>query len=233
MDVLGTHVDPASDEFRANRARMDGLVRELGERLAAARQGGGDKYLQRHREQGKLPVRERIDRLLDPGSPFLELSPLAAWDVYDNEAPSAGLVTGVGRVSGREVLIVANDATVKGGTYYPITVKKHVRAQQIALENLLPCVYLVDSGGAFLPLQAEVFPDRDHFGRIFFNQARMSALGIPQIAVVMGSCTAGGAYVPAMSDETIIVRGTGTIFLGGPPLVKAATGEEVTAEELG
>ena len=199
----------------------------------ARAQGGGPKYLQRHREQGKLPVRERIDRLLDPGSPFLELSPLAAFGMYDDEAPGAGIVTGIGRVSGREVLIVANDATVKGGTYYPITVKKHVRAQQIALENRLPCVYLVDSGGAFLPLQAEVFPDREHFGRIFFNQARMSAERIPQIAVVMGSCTAGGAYVPAMSDETIIVKGTGTIFLGGPPLVKAATGEEVTAEELG
>ena len=178
-------------------------------------------------------MRERLDRLLDPGSPFLELSPLAAWNVYDGEAPGAGLVTGIGRVSGREVLIVANDATVKGGTYYPLTVKKHLRAQQIALENRLPCVYLVDSGGAFLPMQAEVFPDREHFGRIFFNQARMSAAGIPQIAVVMGSCTAGGAYVPAMSDETVIVKGTGTIFLGGPPLVKAATGEEVSAEELG
>ena len=182
---------------------------------------------------GKLPVRERIEKLLDPDSPFLELSPLAAWDLYENEAPAAGIVTGIGRVSGREVLVVANDATVKGGTYYPITVKKHVRAQQIALENRLPCVYLVDSGGAFLPLQADVFPDREHFGRIFFNQARMSAERIPQIAVVMGSCTAGGAYVPAMSDETIIVKGTGTIFLGGPPLVKAATGEEVSAEELG
>ncbi len=212
---------------------MSALVEELRSRLAMVKQGGGEKYLQRHREQGKLPVRERIERLLDAGSPFLELSPLAAWDLYDNDAPAAGLVTGVGRVSGREVLIVANDATVKGGTYYPITVKKHVRAQQVALENRLPCVYLVDSGGAFLPLQAEVFPDRDHFGRIFFNQARMSAERIPQIAVVMGSCTAGGAYVPAMSDETIIVKGTGTIFLGGPPLVKAATGEDVTAEELG
>jgi acetyl-CoA carboxylase carboxyltransferase component len=197
------------------------------------KEGGGEKYVQRHREQGKLPVRDRIDKLLDQGSPFLELSPLAAWDLYDHEAPSAGIVTGIGRVSGREVLIVANDATVKGGTYYPLTVRKHVRAQEIALQNRLPCVYLVDSGGAFLPLQAEVFPDRDHFGRIFFNQARMSAERIPQIAVVMGSCTAGGAYVPAMSDETIIVKGTGTIFLGGPPLVKAATGEEVTAEELG
>jgi 3-methylcrotonyl-CoA carboxylase beta subunit/propionyl-CoA carboxylase len=212
---------------------MEALVAELRERTTTIRQGGGPRYLQRHREQGKLPVRERIEKLLDAGSPFLELSALAAWEMYENEAPSAGVVTGIGRVSGREVLIVANDATVKGGTYYPITVKKHVRAQQIALENRLPCVYLVDSGGAFLPLQAEVFPDKEHFGRIFFNQARMSAEGIPQIAVVMGSCTAGGAYVPAMSDETIIVKGTGTIFLGGPPLVKAATGEEVTAEELG
>ena len=221
-------------EFRANHERMTRARRRAArpDRPRPA-QGGGAKYLQRHREQGKLPVRERIDRLLDPGSPFLELSPLAAWDLYDDEAPGAGLVTGIGRVSGREVLIVANDATVKGGTYYPITVKKHLRAQQVALENRLPCVYLVDSGGAFLPLQAEVFPDREHFGRIFFNQARMSAERIPQIAVVMGSCTAGGAYVPAMSDETIIVKGTGTIFLGGPPLVKAATGEEVTAEELG
>jgi 3-methylcrotonyl-CoA carboxylase beta subunit/propionyl-CoA carboxylase len=212
---------------------MTGLLEELRGRLSIARQGGGEKYLQRHREQGKLPARERIERLLDPGSPFLELSPLAAWDLYENDAPSAGIVTGIGRVSGREVLIVANDATVKGGTYYPMTVKKHVRAQQVALENRLPCVYLVDSGGAFLPLQADVFPDREHFGRIFYNQARMSAERIPQIAVVMGSCTAGGAYVPAMSDETIIVQGTGTIFLGGPPLVKAATGEEVTAEDLG
>jgi 3-methylcrotonyl-CoA carboxylase beta subunit/propionyl-CoA carboxylase len=196
-------------------------------------QGGGAKYLQRHRDQGKLPVRERIEKILDPDSAFLELSPLAAWGMYDDDAPAAGIVTGVGRVAGREVLIVANDATVKGGTYYPLTVKKHVRAQEVALQNRLPCVYLVDSGGAFLPMQAEVFPDRDHFGRIFFNQARMSAEGIPQVAVVMGSCTAGGAYVPAMSDETIIVKHTGTIFLGGPPLVKAATGEEVTAEELG
>jgi acetyl-CoA carboxylase carboxyltransferase component len=233
LDTLETHVDPASDLFRTNAERMGALVAELKERTAAARQGGGPKYLERHRAQGKLPVRERISRLLDPESPFLELSPLAAWDLYDNDAPAAGVVTGIGRVSGREVLIVANDATVKGGTYYPLTVKKHIRAQQVALENRLPCVYLVDSGGAFLPLQAEVFPDKEHFGRIFFNQARMSAEGIPQIAVVMGSCTAGGAYVPAMSDETIIVKGTGTIFLGGPPLVKAATGEEVTAEELG
>jgi 3-methylcrotonyl-CoA carboxylase beta subunit/propionyl-CoA carboxylase len=212
---------------------MEGLVAELRSRRAMVEQGGGPKYLERHRQLGKLPVRERIARLLDPESPFLELSPLAAWGQYDQEAPAAGIVTGIGRVSGREVLIVANDATVKGGTYYPITVKKHVRAQQIAIENRLPCVYLVDSGGAFLPLQADVFPDREHFGRIFFNQARMSAERIPQLAVVMGSCTAGGAYVPAMSDESIIVKGTGTIFLGGPPLVKAATGEEVSAEELG
>jgi 3-methylcrotonyl-CoA carboxylase beta subunit len=233
MDVIETHVDPASERFRVNQQRMASLVAELRDRMAAAKQGGGPKYLQRHRDQGKLPVRERIDKLLDQGSPFLELSPLAAWDLYENDAPGAGIITGIGRVAGREVLIVANDATVKGGTYYPITVKKHIRAQQIALENRLPCVYLVDSGGAFLPLQADVFPDGNHFGRIFFNQARMSAERIPQIAVVMGSCTAGGAYVPAMSDETIIVKGTGTIFLGGPPLVKAATGEEVTAEELG
>ena len=189
--------------------------------------------MQRHREQGKLPVRERIARLIDPGSPFLELSPLAGYGVYEDDTPGAGIVTGIGRVSGRDVIIIANDATVKGGTYYPVTVKKHLRAQQIALENRLPCLYLVDSGGAFLPLQADVFPDREHFGRIFFNQARLSAERIAQIAAVMGSCTAGGAYVPAMSDETIIVKGTGTIFLGGPPLVKAATGEEVTAQDLG
>jgi acetyl-CoA carboxylase carboxyltransferase component len=233
MDILESRIVPSDPTFKTNQERMRQLVAELRERTERARQGGGPKYLQRHREQGKLPVRERIDRLIDPGSPFLELSALAATDMYDNEAPAAGLVTGIARVSGREVAIVANDATVKGGTYYPITVKKHLRAQQIALENRLPCLYLVDSGGAFLPMQAQVFPDREHFGRIFFNQARMSAERIPQIAAVMGSCTAGGAYVPAMSDETIIVNGTGTIFLGGPPLVKAATGEEVTAEELG
>jgi len=233
MDVIESHVRTTSDEYRANAARMRALVDELRSHLDRARQGGGPRYLQRHREQGKLPVRERIERLLDPESPFLELSPLAALGMYDDEAPAAGLVTGIGRVSGREVMIVANDATVKGGTYYPVTVKKHLRAQQIARENRLPCLYLVDSGGAFLPLQADVFPDKEHFGRIFFNQARMSAERIPQVAVVMGSCTAGGAYVPAMSDETIIVRGTGTIFLGGPPLVKAATGEEVSAEDLG
>jgi acetyl-CoA carboxylase carboxyltransferase component len=233
MPILDSHINPSDAVFARNRERMEQLVGELRAHMARVREGGGAKYLQRHREQGKLPVRERIERLLDPGSPFLELSPLAAFDMYENDAPGAGIVTGIGRISGREALIVANDATVKGGTYYPVTVKKHVRAQQVALENRLPCVYLVDSGGAFLPLQADVFPDREHFGRIFFNQARMSAERIPQIAVVMGSCTAGGAYVPAMSDETIIVKGTGTIFLGGPPLVKAATGEEVTAEELG
>jgi 3-methylcrotonyl-CoA carboxylase beta subunit/propionyl-CoA carboxylase len=233
MDRLQSHLDTNNESFRTNRQRMQLLVDEYRARAEQVRQGGGAKYLARHREQGKLPVRERIDALIDPGSAFLELSPLAAWGLYDDDAPAAGIVTGIGRVSGRDVLIVANDATVKGGTYYPLTVKKHLRAQEVALQNHLPCVYLVDSGGAFLPLQADVFPDRDHFGRIFFNQARMSAEGIPQIAVVMGSCTAGGAYVPAMSDETIIVKGTGTIFLGGPPLVKAATGEEVSAEVLG
>jgi len=233
MDSLETHIDPSSEIFRTNAARMARLVAELEERRALVREGGGPKYVERHRQQGKLPVRERIEKLLDPDSPFLELSPLAAWDLYENEAPAAGIVTGIGRVSGREVVVVANDATVKGGTYYPITVKKHLRAQEVALQNRLPCVYLVDSGGAFLPLQADVFPDREHFGRIFFNQARMSAERIAQVAIVMGSCTAGGAYVPAMSDETVIVKGTGTIFLGGPPLVKAATGEEVSAEDLG
>src|SRR5687767_6009049 len=233
MDRFQTRIRPDSPEFQKNRDRLLALVAELKSRSDLVRQGGGERYVQRHRSQGKLPVRERIDKLLDAGSPFLELSALAAWDMYDGEAPGAGLVTGIGRVSGREVVVVANDATVKGGTYYPVTVKKHLRAQQIALENRLPCIYLVDSGGAFLPLQADVFPDREHFGRIFYNQARMSAERIPQIAVVMGSCTAGGAYVPAMSDETVIVKGTGTIFLGGPPLVKAATGEEVSAEDLG
>ena len=233
MDILPTHVQKDEPLYNENHVRMTQLVTELTDSIGLVRLGGGEKYLQRHREQGKLPARERIDDLLDAGSPFLEIAPLAAWGMYDNDAPGAGIVTGVGRVSGREVVVVANDATVKGGTYYPITVKKHLRAQTVALENRLPCIYLVDSGGAFLPMQADVFPDREHFGRIFFNQARMSAAGIAQIAVVMGSCTAGGAYVPAMSDETIIVKGTGTIFLGGPPLVKAATGEEVTAEELG
>ena len=233
MDILPTHVQKDESLYKENHVRMTQLVTELTDSIGLVRLGGGEKYLQRHREQGKLPARERIDDLLDAGSPFLEIASLAAWGMYDNDAPGAGIVTGVGRVSGREVVVVANDATVKGGTYYPITVKKHLRAQTVALDNRLPCIYLVDSGGAFLPMQADVFPDREHFGRIFFNQARMSAAGIAQIAVVMGSCTAGGAYVPAMSDETIIVKGTGTIFLGGPPLVKAATGEEVTAEELG
>jgi 3-methylcrotonyl-CoA carboxylase beta subunit/propionyl-CoA carboxylase len=233
VNIIASQIKTSSAEFKQNDQTMRGLVAELTERTELVKQGGGPKYLDRHREQGKLPVRERIQRLIDPGTPFLECSALAAWGLYDNGAPSAGVVTGIARVSGREVMIVANDATVKGGTYFPLTVKKHVRAQDIALQNHLPCVYLVDSGGAFLPMQADVFPDRDHFGRIFFNQAKMSAARIPQIAVVMGSCTAGGAYVPAMSDETIIVKGTGTIFLGGPPLVKAATGEEVTAEELG
>src|SRR5512134_1896787 len=212
---------------------MEALVAELRERTALVARGGGEKAVERHRSRGKLTARERIERLVDPGAAFLELNALAAWDVYDGQAPSAGIVTGIGLVEGRECAIVANDATVKGGSYFPLTVKKHLRAQEVARQNRLPCIYLVDSGGAFLPLQAEVFPDRDHFGRIFFNQARLSAAGIPQIASVMGSCTAGGAYVPAMSDETVIVRGTGTIFLGGPPLVKAATGEDVTAEELG
>ena len=233
MDVLDSPVRSDDPAFLENRTRMRSLVDELEGHLEGSRAGGGERAIQRHRELGKLTVRERLDRLLDPRSPFLELSPLAAFNVYDGDAPAAGLVTGIGRVAGREAIIVANDATVKGGTYYPLTVKKHLRAQQIALDNRLPCIYLVDSGGAFLPMQAEVFPDREHFGRIFFNQARMSAAGIPQIAVVMGSCTAGGAYVPAMSDETVIVKGTGTIFLGGPPLVKAATGEEVSAEDLG
>src|SRR5438876_10578804 len=212
---------------------MEELVAELYERTALVAAGGGEKAMERHRSRGKLPARERIDRLVDPGTAFLELSALAAWDLYDGGAPSAGVVTGIGVVEGRECVIVANDATVKGGSYFPLTVKKHLRAQEVAEQNRLPCIYLVDSGGAFLPLQAEVFPDREHFGRIFYNQAVMSAEEIPQIAAVMGSCTAGGAYVPAMSDEAVIVKGTGTIFLGGPPLVKAATGEEVTAEELG
>jgi acetyl-CoA carboxylase carboxyltransferase component len=233
MAVLTSRVDRAADEFSRRHERMAQLVEELRERTAQVARGGGEKATQRHRARGKLTARERIDRLVDPDSAFLELSPLAAWDLYDGAAPAAGIVTGIGVVEGQECVIVANDATVKGGTYFPITVKKHLRAQEIAAQNRLPCIYLVDSGGAFLPLQDEVFPDRDHFGRIFFNQANMSAAGIAQIAVVMGSCTAGGAYVPAMSDETVIVRGTGTIFIGGPPLVKAATGQDVTAEELG
>jgi len=233
MAILTSQVERESEEFARRRERMEGLVAELRERSAQVARGGGDKATERHRSRGKLTARERVDRLVDPGGAFLELNALAAWDMYDGQAPAAGIVAGIGVVEGRECVIVANDATVKGGTYFPLTVKKHLRAQEIAEQNRLPCLYLVDSGGAFLPLQDEVFPDRDHFGRIFFNQARMSAKGIPQIAVVMGSCTAGGAYVPAMSDETIIVRGTGTIFIGGPPLVKAATGQDVSAEELG
>src|SRR5438477_515250 len=233
MEPLESHLDSTSDEFRANGGRMQSLVEELNRRVDQARQGGGEKYLARHREQGKMPVRERIAALLDPNTPFLELSPLAADGMYDGEAPGAGIVTGVGRVQQRECLIIANDATVKGGTYFPMTVKKHLRAQEIALQNNLPCIYLVDSGGAFLPLQDQVFPDREHFGRIFYNQATMSARAIPQVAAVLGMCTAGGAYVPAMSDETVIVKGQGTIYLGGPPLVKAATGVDVTEEELG
>ena len=224
MPVLESHVDAASVEFRENRAHMDGLVAELRGRLNEVRQGGGELALSRHREQGKLTARERIQRLLDPATPFLEIGALAAHGMYDGAAPSAGMVTGIGRVREREVMVIANDATVKGGTYFPLTVKKHLRAQEIAAENRLPCVYLVDSGGAFLPLQDQVFPDRDHFGRIFYNQARMSALGIAQVAAVMGSCTAGGAYVPAMCDENVIVKNQGTIFLAGPPLVRAATG---------
>jgi acetyl-CoA carboxylase carboxyltransferase component len=236
MPVLRSRLDPASVEATANRVAMDDLVADLRRRTAAVSErdaGGDDRSIARHRERGKLPVRERIDRLIDPGSAFLELSPLAATGLYDDDAPGAGIVTGIGKVEGTLCVLVANDATVKGGTYYPMTVKKHLRAQEVALENRLPCIYLVDSGGAFLPLQADVFPDREHFGRIFYNQARMSSLGIPQVALVMGSSTAGGAYVPAMSDETVIVKGTGTIFLGGPPLVKAATGEDVDAETLG
>jgi acetyl-CoA carboxylase carboxyltransferase component len=254
--VLTSQVERESELFARRSERMSALVDELHERTALVARGGGEAALERHRSRGKLTARERIDLLVDPGTALLELSPLAAWEVYDGQAPKAGsaagkaagarpkdrrdqvapgagIVTGIGVVEGRECVVVANDATVKGGSYFPLTVKKHLRAQAIAEQNRLPCLYLVDSGGAFLPLQAEVFPDRDHFGRIFFNQARMSALGIPQIAVVMGSCTAGGAYVPAMSDETVIVRGTGTIFIGGPPLVKAATGQDVTPEELG
>jgi acetyl-CoA carboxylase carboxyltransferase component len=233
MPVIETQVDPDSEDYRLNLKQMDTLEAELREVLGHVRAGGGPDAIARHRAQGKLLPRERIDRVLDPSSPFLEIGALAARGLYEDAAPGAGLVTGIGRVRGREVMVIANDATVKGGTYFPMTVKKHLRAQEIAEENRLPCVYLVDSGGAFLPLQDQVFPDREHFGRIFFNEARMSAQGICQISVVLGSCTAGGAYVPAMSDETIIVKGRGTIFLGGPPLVKAATGEEVSAEELG
>ncbi|HET9016865.1 MAG TPA: carboxyl transferase domain-containing protein [Thermomicrobiaceae bacterium] len=230
---LTSQVDRSDVEFRANREANLRAVEELQERLRRAQAGGGEVAQRRQRQRGKLPVRERIERVVDPASPFLELSALAAEEMYDGDAPAAGIVTGIGRIGGRPVVIVANDSTVKGGTYFPITVKKHLRAQEVALANYLPCLYLVDSGGAFLPLQSEVFPDRDHFGRIFRNQALLSAAGLRQVSAVLGPCTAGGAYVPAMSDEAVIVRGTGTIYLGGPPLVKAATGEEVTAEELG
>ncbi len=233
MAVLTSQAERESADFERRQARMEELVAELRERTALVARGGGEKALERHRARGKLTARERIDRLVDPDTSFLELNALAAWDLYGGDAPSAGIVTGIGVVEGRECVIVANDATVKGGSYFPLTVKKHLRAQEVAAQNRLPCIYLVDSGGAFLPLQDEVFPDRDHFGRIFFNQANLSAAGIAQIASVMGSCTAGGAYVPAMSEETVIVRGTGTIFIGGPPLVKAATGQDVSAEELG
>ena len=233
MTVLSTTVDGGSDTFAANAAHNRALVDELRGKVAAAALGGSAQHRERHVARGKLLPRDRVDRLLDPGSPFLEVGALAANGLYDDAAPGAGMICGIGRVQGRECMIVANDPTVKGGAYFPMTVKKHLRAQEIAAENRLPCIYLVDSGGANLPHQAEVFPDRDHFGRIFFNQAQMSAQGIPQIACVMGSCTAGGAYVPAISDESVIVRGQGTIFLAGPPLVKAATGEVISAEELG
>ncbi len=233
MPAIKSQIDPRSPDFHANHAQLRDLVEDLRAQMATIALGGGEKARERHTARGKLLPRERIRALLDSGSPFLELSPLAAHGMYDDASPCAGLIAGIGRVHGQEVLVIANDATVKGGTYFPMTVKKHLRAQEIALENRLPCIYLVDSGGAFLPLQDDVFPDKEHFGRIFYNQARMSALGLAQIAVVMGSCTAGGAYVPAMSDETIIVKQQGTIFLGGPPLVKAATGEVVDAESLG
>ncbi|MFE7629349.1 carboxyl transferase domain-containing protein [Kocuria sp. NPDC057446] len=233
MRVLSTQADPDSAEYAATEAAQAGLAEELARRLARAAQGGPEASRERHTARGKLLPRERVEHLLDTGSPFLEIGALAAEGMYDDECPGAGVIAGIGLVHGRQVMVVCNDATVKGGTYFPVTVKKHLRAQEIALENRLPCVYLVDSGGAYLPLQDEVFPDREHFGRIFYHQANLSAAGIPQIAAVLGSCTAGGAYVPAMSDETVIVRNQGTIFLGGPPLVKAATGEEVTAEELG
>ncbi len=233
MPPIISRADRTSEAFCQRAASYQQLCQTLRQRLAQVKAGGGPEAAARQKARGKMLARERIDRLLDPGSPWLELSPLAAWGLYDGEAPGAGIVTGIGLVAGRECVVVANDATVKGGSYFPMTVKKHLRAQEIAARNRLPCIYLVDSGGAYLPLQAEVFPDRDHFGRIFYNQARMSAAGIPQIAVVMGPCTAGGAYVPAMCDEAVIVKGTGTIYLGGPPLVKAATGEDVTPEELG
>src|SRR6187401_3858916 len=233
MPAITSRIDARSDDFRSNAAALQQQVDDLRARAAEVALGGDAKSRERHVARGKLLPRERVDGLLDAGAPFLEIGQLAALGMYDSEAPAAGMIAGIGRVHGQECMIVANDATVKGGTYYPMTVKKHLRAQEIALQNRLPCLYLVDSGGAFLPLQDEVFPDRDHFGRIFYHQAQLSARRIPQVALVMGSCTAGGAYVPAMSDETVIVRGTGTIFLGGPPLVKAATGEDVTPEELG
>ncbi len=233
MPVIKSKLETASADFKENQLQMESIVDELKSRISTAAQGGGERAINKHLARNKLLPRDRIKALLDPGSPFLELSQLAAYEMYEDAAPAAGIITGVGRIHGTEVMVVANDATVKGGTYYPLTVKKHLRAQEIARENRLPCVYLVDSGGAFLPLQHEVFPDKEHFGRIFYNQTRMSAMGIPQIAVVMGSCTAGGAYIPALCDESIIVKQQGTIFLGGPPLVKAATGEVVSAEALG
>ena len=233
MEIIDITINTSSKEYKENFIHYEALAKDMKEKIAVAFKGGGDEAVKLHKSRNKMLARERIDALLDSDSPFMEFNTLAGYDMYENKAPAAGIVTGIGSIHGREVMIVANDATVTGGTYYPITVKKHLRAQEIAMENNLPCIYLVDSGGAFLPMQDEVFPDREHFGRIFYNQAKMSSMKIPQIAVVMGSCTAGGAYVPAMSDETIIVKGTGTIFLGGPPLVKAATGEEVTAEELG
>ena len=233
MTIFNSAVEISGGDFQQNRNAMRDKVEELRQAVSTVAIGGSQIARQKHLDRDKLPVRERVSKLVDPATPFLELSQLAAWGMYDDKVPAAGIITGIGRISGRECVVVANDATVKGGTYFPLTVKKHLRAQTIASENRLPCIYLVDSGGAFLPKQDEVFPDREHFGRIFFNQANMSAAGIPQIAVVMGSCTAGGAYVPAMSDQTIIVRDQGTIFLGGPPLVKAAIGEEVTAEDLG
>ncbi len=233
VEIIQTQLDVTSSDFKTNREAYDEILTQFRQRTKKIESGGGTEAQQKHRQRNKLTVRERIQKLIDPGSSFLEFSPLAAWEMYDGDAPCAGIVTGIGVIHGREVIIVGNDATVKGGTYFPVTVRKHLRAQEVAQENHLPCVYLVDSGGAFLPLQSEVFPDRDHFGAIFYNQAKMSAIGIPQIAVVMGSCTAGGAYVPAMSDESVIVKGNGTIFLGGPPLVRAATGEIVDAETLG
>lgn len=233
MPIIQSQLSPASDTFKANAEHMRALVADIADKAVTVESGGSEEARKRHTARGKLLPRQRLAQLLDAGSPFLEIGQFAAWNMYGGDISSAGMIAGVGRVEGREVMVVVNDATVKGGTYYPVTVKKHLRAQEIAMQNGLPCVYLVDSGGANLPNQDEVFPDREHFGRIFYNQANMSAAGIPQIACVMGSCTAGGAYVPAMSDETIMVRNQATIFLGGPPLVKAATGEDVTAEELG